>query len=218
MKRPLLTITLCAALTLSVLAPAVAPATNAAAPAARPHAHAAILDKTRFVLHMGFAYYAFHHFVYSRFHHKVVASDGTVSYENEFAKGAPHRTANLVKAAVAILFTAHELKVAYDIANKSHSATLHALVKPLNVVVAAVTGEYAKLRGCQASAEADTTDTTATPTALPTPVGTATVSSSGCQYSDKDITSVNNAVNAFTKTASGNGVSISDKTVPVPGA
>lgn len=218
MKRYVLILTLLAALVLSVLAPAVAPATNAAAPAARPHAHSAILDKTRFLLHMGFAYYAFHHFVYDRFHHKVVASDGTVSYENEFAKGAPHRTANLVKAAIAILFTVHEVKTAYDIANKSHSATLHALVKPLNVLVAAVSGEYAKLRGCQASGDTSTADTTATPTALPTPEGTVTVSSSGCQYSDKDITSVNNAVNAFSKTASGDGVSITDKSVPVPGA
>jgi hypothetical protein len=217
-KRRLLAAALVAALLTSVLAPSFAPATNAASPAARNHAHAAILDKTRFVLHMGFAYYAFHHFVYSRFHHKVVQSDGTVTYENEFAKGYPHRTANLVKAAVAILFTVHELKVAYDIANKSHSATLHALVKPLNVLVAAVTGEYAKLRGCQQSADTSDSGTTATPTALPTPEGTATATSSGCQYSDKDIAGINNDVNAFTKAASSNGVSISDKSVPVPGA
>lgn len=217
-KRPLLTAALVIVLMTSVLAPSFTPTTNAAAPASRAHAHAAILDKTRFLLHMGFAYYAFHHFVYDRFHHKVVQSDGTVTYENEFAKGSAHRTANLVKAAVAILFTAHELKSAYDIANKSHSATLHTLVKPLNVLVAAVTGEYARLRGCQQSADTGTADTTPAPTPLPTPEGTATASSSGCQYSDQDIATVNNAVSAFSKTASSNGVSITDKSVPIPGA
>ena len=217
MKKQVLALALITALLTSVLAPALAPTSEAAALSTRTHTHGAILDKTRFVLHLGFAYYAFHHFVYARFHHKLVAADGTVSYENQFAKGYPHRTANLVKAAIALLFTAHELKVAYDIANKSNSATLHALVKPLNLLVGAVTGEYAKLRGCQSSADTSSTDATSTP--LPTPEATTTATaSSGCQYSDKDVSSINTAVNAFSKTASSNGVSITDKTVPVPGA
>jgi hypothetical protein len=115
-----------------------------AAPAARTatiqvdsavHARAAFLDKTRFLLHMGAAYYAFHHFVYARY-----KSGG-------FASGASHRTSNMVKAGIALLFSVHELKVAYGIANGSNSKLLHALVSPINALVSKASGEATKLKG-----------------------------------------------------------------------
>ena len=106
------------------------------------------------------------------------------------------------------------IKTAYKIANSSSSATLQALVKPVNALLALAGKEYARLHGCQSSSD---TGANASPTALPTPEGTP-VAGSGCQYSDKDITGMNSAIDAFSKTASDNGVSIGDKTVPIPGA
>jgi len=146
---------------------------------------------------------------------------------------------------VALFVTVHELKVAYQIANTSHSATLQTLVKPINALLGVTGAEYAKLRGCQSST--DTTSAGATPTPLPTPdltADTTPVAGSGCQYSDKDITNVNSAINSFSKTSSQQGVSINslsgkssprlmeplraclgtfrmgckDKALPVPGA
>jgi hypothetical protein len=96
-----------------------------AAPATRTHAAAPshFFDKTRFVLHMGLAYYAFHHWVIN-----VYKSGG-------FKSGSSHRVGNIVKAGIATLFAYHEVKTAYDIANKSSSKTLHALVAPLNALM-----------------------------------------------------------------------------------
>lgn len=76
----------------------------------------AFLDKTRFLLHVGAAYYAFHHFVWARYK----------SHQLDL-----HHKANLIKAGLALLFAYHELKVAYGIATKSNSKLLHALVSPL---------------------------------------------------------------------------------------
>jgi hypothetical protein len=201
-KKGLFVIVLLAALAVSALTPFAGRALAAApaAPAAGGmQTHAGVFDKTRFVLHMGFAYYAIHHFVYDRFRHKVVQADGTVTYENLFAKGAPHRIANLVKAALAILFAVHELKVSYKIAQNM----------------------YAKLRGCQSSAEQSGSAESATPTPLPTaepaPSGTP-LAGSTCQYSDQDITNLNSGLASFGKQASQDGVTITDRTVPIPGA
>ena len=84
--------------------------------------HAAVFDKSRFLLHMGFAYYAFHHFVYARYR------------QGAFARGASHRVLNFAKAALALAFAYHEVKVSINIANSSHSGFLHALVRPLNAL------------------------------------------------------------------------------------
>jgi hypothetical protein len=97
-------------------------------------ARAALFDKTRFLLHMGAAFYAFPHFVWAR-------------YKNGgFASGAKGRTGNFVKAGIALLFAYHEVKVAYGIANSSHSATLHALVSPLNKLQSLFNTEATKLK------------------------------------------------------------------------
>lgn len=222
-KKQLAVCGLLTALLITMAMPVVADRAAAVSPAAHVatagHAHAALLDKTRFLLHMGFAYFAFHHFVYDRFHAKQTQADGT-TYVNLFAKGQPHRTANLVKAAVALVFMVHELKVSYKIAKDSHSGTLHALIAPLAGLSGLATTVYAKLRGCQAgsASSAEATPTALpTPDALPTPGATA-VASGGCQYSDKDITSVNDAVNSFSTVSSKNGYTVKDQAFPIPGA
>jgi hypothetical protein len=219
MKKQVAIYAIIAVFLTSMVVPSFAGRANAASVSSRTPAHTQILDKSRFVLHVGAAYYAFHHFVYDRFRHKVVQSDGTTTYENQFATGYPHRTANLVKAAVAILFTVHELKVAYQIANTSHSGTLHALVTPINALLGVTSTEYAKLRGCQSGADTGSAAATATP--LPTleiAANATPLAGSGCQYSDKDITNVNSAIDAFSKTSAHQGVTIKDTAVPVPGA
>src|SRR5690349_14945605 len=128
MKSRLITLALIATLLAGVVAPSFAGRASAAAPAAPAasgmQSHAAFLDKTRFLAHVGAAYYAFHHWVYT-------------PYKNgAFKSGTPGRVTAIAKAALALAFSYHELKVAYDIANKSSSKTLHALVKPLNVLIA----------------------------------------------------------------------------------
>jgi len=143
MRHKLVTLGLLAVLLLAVASPSFAGHTSAAAPAApvatSAQTHAAFLDQTRFLLHAGAAFYAFHRFVWARY-----KSGG-------FSASNPHRTSNIVKAAFALWFTYHELKVAYNIANKSHSKTLHLLVAPLNKLGGAVNTVYTKLKGGQYS-------------------------------------------------------------------
>lgn len=136
--RTLAVLALVFALLAGVSAPAFAghaSATTAALPAAsRAQTHAAFLDKTRFLAHAGIAFFAIHH-EYKRFR------------EGYFASSARHRTRNIVVAAAVLLIAYHEAKVAYGIAEKSHSKTLHALVKPFDALVTeieAVRGRFTK--------------------------------------------------------------------------
>lgn len=117
MKKRVLIAVLC----LAALFAAVLPAANTNVYAANHSAaRPAFLDKTRFVAHMGLAFYAFHHYVW-------------VAYrKGEFKSGAPHRTLNLIKAGVALLFAYHEAKTAYTIAQRSNSKTLHVLTSPIS--------------------------------------------------------------------------------------
>lgn len=80
----------------------------------------ALFDKTRFVLHLGAAYFAFHHWDLKPF------QDG------KFAAGAPGRTANLVKGGLALAFAAHEIVVARKVAANSKSPLLQKLDGQLN--------------------------------------------------------------------------------------
>ena len=75
----------------------------------------ALLDKTRFVAHLGVAYFCFHHWVLKPL------QDG------DFANGAPHRVATIVKGGAALLFAVHEVRVSERIARKSNSPLLHSL-------------------------------------------------------------------------------------------
>jgi len=127
MKSKLIVLSLLAVLWAGLIMPSFAGRASAAVPTAPTagalHSHAALFDKTRFLLHMGLAYLAFHHWVW-----KPYKAHG-------FDKGADHRVLHIAKAAVALLFTYHELKKAYDIAKKSHSGFLHALIAPLNGLI-----------------------------------------------------------------------------------
>ena len=143
MRHKFVMLGLLAALLLAVVSPSFAGRTSAAAPAApaatSSQSHAAIFDKTRFLIHAGAGFYAFHHFVWAR-------------YKNGgFSASDPHRKSNIVKAAIALLFAYHEFKVAYRIANNSNSKTLHALIAPLNRLGGAVNTVATKLKGGQYS-------------------------------------------------------------------
>ena len=152
MRRTILALILSAMLVVGIAGPSNASALPAASahtaagiitlPAVHTASHPALFDKSRFLLHMGFAYYAFHHFVYARY-----KSGG-------FASGASGRTGNFVKAALALVFTYHELKVSYDIANKSSSGVLHAVVSPLNALLGKVNNVHDQLKGNKLDASA----------------------------------------------------------------
>jgi hypothetical protein len=75
----------------------------------------AFLDKTRFVAHLGVAYFCFHHWVLKPYQ------------EGAFAGGAPHRISSIVKGGVALLFAVHEVKVAEKIARTSKDPLLQKL-------------------------------------------------------------------------------------------
>ncbi len=84
----------------------------AAGPLSTSHA---MLDKTRFVAHLGVAYFAFHHWVLAPY--KAGA----------FAQTATGKTAAMVKGGAALLFAAHEVNVAEKIAHGSHDPLLQKL-------------------------------------------------------------------------------------------
>jgi hypothetical protein len=75
----------------------------------------AFLDKTRFALHLGIAYFCFHHWVLKPYQ------------EGAFASGAPHRVSTIVKGGAALLFAVHEVRVADSIAKKSNDPLLQKL-------------------------------------------------------------------------------------------
>jgi hypothetical protein len=75
----------------------------------------AFLDKTRFVAHLGVAYFCFHHWVLKPYQ------------EGAFAGGAPHRISSIVKGGIALLFAVHEVKVAEKIAHASKDPLLQKL-------------------------------------------------------------------------------------------
>ncbi len=86
----------------------------------------AFLDKTRFLAHLGVAYFAFHHWVMKPYQ------------QGAFASGAPHRTIAIVKAGAALLFAVHEARVSQRIAQKSNDP----LLKKLDAGVAGLMGTF----------------------------------------------------------------------------
>ena len=121
MRKHLIAVTLVTAVVGSIVAPTFAGHAHAAT---QTNAHPAFLDKTRFVAHLGVAYFAFHHWVWNPY--KAGA----------FKSGAKDRIKNMIKGGVALLVAVHEVSVARDIANKSSSKTLKLVVKPVNAVYA----------------------------------------------------------------------------------
>jgi hypothetical protein len=106
---------------LSVCALALAMLFGAASPSS------AFLDKTRFVAHLGVAYFAFHHWVLLPYK------------EGRFEAGAPHRFSTIVKGGVALLFAYHEVRVAQKIAADSKDP----LLQKLDGAVASMGGTFA---------------------------------------------------------------------------
>lgn len=142
MKKHLVALTLVVAL----LAGAVSPSLGGTASAAnRMQSHPALFDKTRFVLHLGLAYFAFHHFVYNRYK------------SGQFKAGAPGRTRHIIEAGAALVFTAYELNKAYGIAKSCNSHILCTLSKPLSSLVNKANGVGNKLKGGQFS-QSEVTD------------------------------------------------------------
>lgn len=87
----------------------------------------AFLDKTRFVTHLGIAYFCFHHWVWRPYE------------QGAFASGAPHRVSTMVKGGVALLFAVHEVEVAKKIADRSSDP----LLQKLDGGLATLTGSFA---------------------------------------------------------------------------
>jgi Zn-dependent protease len=95
----------------------------------------AFLDKTRFVVHLGIAYFCFHHWVLKPYQ------------EGAFANGAPHRVSTIVKAGAALLFAYHEVRVAHKIAVNSKSPLLQKLDGGLTALQSQFSTIGAKLKG-----------------------------------------------------------------------
>jgi hypothetical protein len=90
--------------------------------------------KTKFLLHSGLAFGAFHRYIYKPFR------------EGKFRSGADGRRTALVKAGVAGLFAYHELKVARDDALASDTLRRH-LVGPMDAVLSRIKSLSAALKG-----------------------------------------------------------------------
>lgn len=89
-------------------------------------------DKTKFVLHAGLAFGAFHHFIYG-----------------PYKAGALHGVGALAKAGLAGLFTVHELKVAK--ADAESSPTLCHLAAPFDKASAAISNSTSQIKSGKAS-------------------------------------------------------------------
>ena len=97
----------------------------------------AFLDKTRFVAHLGVAYFCFHHWVLKPYQ------------EGDFANGAPHRISTLVKGGAALLFAVHEVKVSEKIARNSPDPLLQKLDGGLTSLVGSFGAVGEKLKSGQ---------------------------------------------------------------------
>jgi hypothetical protein len=91
-------------------------------------------DKTKFVLHAGLAFGAFHHFIY-----------------RPYKAGNLHGFGPLAKAGLAGLFTVHELKLAK--ADAESSPTLCHLAAPFDKASAALSGSISKIKSGKASSQ-----------------------------------------------------------------
>ena len=138
MKIKLFAIGLLALLMVSAAGPSFAGRANAAAPSAHvasaPQAHPAFLDKTRFLIDMGVAFWCIHH-VYAKY---------KTGY---YASGESGRVKHIIAAGVVLFIAYNRLQAAYKTANKSNSATLHKLVSPLNTLLGKTQSTATALKG-----------------------------------------------------------------------
>jgi len=94
----------------------------------------AFLDKTRFVAHLGVAYYCFHHWVWNPYK------------QGKFDNGAEHRTSSIVKGGIALLFAYHEVKVSEKIAKDSNDPLLQKVAGAIPALTAALATIGANLK------------------------------------------------------------------------
>lgn len=135
MKLKLVVLVLIGALLVGITAPAATGSAQAAsvtnhAAAIHTNSHVSAFDKTRFVAHLAFAAWLVH-YIYKKY------KQGKLGRTHLFTDA---------KAALAALLALHEMQKAYSIAKTSNSATLQLLIKPINVLIAAVNNEYTKLK------------------------------------------------------------------------
>lgn len=97
----------------------------------------AFLDKTRFLAHLGVAYFAFHHWVLKPYE------------QGSFANGAPHRTISIAKAGAALLFAYHEAKVSQRIAEKSKDPLLQKLDSGVSSLMGTFTSVGTRMKAGQ---------------------------------------------------------------------
>lgn len=135
MRKTFLTLALLAALVTGVLAPNAA-GTVSAAPAVQSttQSHAQLFNRTRFVVDLGVAFFAFHHWCYNPYK------------AHAFDKSAPHHVKDIIKCGVALLFTVNRVRAAQKAANTSSSKTLKLLVTPINKLGDAFTSVGTKLK------------------------------------------------------------------------
>jgi len=126
MKIKLFAIGLLALLMVGASGPSFADWAGAAAPSAHvasaTQSHAAFLDKTRFLIDMGVAFWCIHH-VYAKY---------KTGY---YASGESGRAKHIIAAGIVLFIAYNRLQAAYKTANKSNSPTLHKLVSPLNTLL-----------------------------------------------------------------------------------
>lgn len=139
MRGKLLSLAVLLSLCVAVLAPvSSAPAAQAAVSASPAASHnAGLYTKAKFVLHIGFAYWAFHHFVWIPFK----AGQLGANYKG-----------NTVKAGLALLYAYHELKHAYgDMQKDSDLAKLKStLGEPMSALTTTFSALGDKLHGTPA--------------------------------------------------------------------
>ena len=135
MKHTWIALVLIGALLVGVTSPSVAEQVSAApqsshVAALHTHAPAPAFNRTKFVLHLAVAAFLIH-YIYKKY--------------KEHKLGRFHLFTDL-KAAAAGLIAYHEMKEAYTDAKTSNSATLHALIAPITLLLTGINTAISKLK------------------------------------------------------------------------
>lgn len=115
-----------------------APAAPAPSAAGCPQVQNVSFDKTKFVLHAGLGFGAFHHFIYKPFK------------AGEFSAGSRGRLRRLATAGLATAFTVHELRLAKQDA-EANPTLCRAIAAPLDAAAASLDRLSGPIRSGQAS-------------------------------------------------------------------
>ncbi|MEO7195385.1 MAG: hypothetical protein ABIZ05_11270 [Pseudonocardiaceae bacterium] len=142
-RRPLAALTALCALTMVLVGcgpgtTSTAPASSAPSAAGCPQVQTGSFDKTKFVLHAGLGFGAFHHFIYKPFK------------AGEFTSGSRGRLGRLIRAGLATAFTVHELRLAKQDA-EANPTLCRDIAAPLEAAAAKLEGLSGPIRSGQAS-------------------------------------------------------------------